>query len=201
MLESSMATRNMAPRLYAILARDKPVAAVFRRGPSKQVLLLTWNTATHEITPGQWFKGRIYERRCDLSPSGERWRFRISTDVEGRISYMNSVAERLTGWPLKEALGCPLEEVFKIIDAETRTTILNPMAKATEKNATVGLPPTCTLIRRNGEESANACWDWHLPDIQRLNRERPTCTYEIHNPPLKDHASVLPRIVLTDMLA
>ena len=78
----------------------------------------------------------------------------ISTDVEGRISYMNSVAERLTGWPLKEASGRPLEEVFKIIDAETRTTIANPMAKATEENATVGLPPTCILIRRNGEESA-----------------------------------------------
>ncbi len=78
----------------------------------------------------------------------------ISTDVEGRISYMNSVAERLTGWPLKEASGRPLEEVFKIIDAEMRTTIANPTAKATEENATVGLPPTCILIRRDGEESA-----------------------------------------------
>ena len=78
----------------------------------------------------------------------------ISTDVESRVSYMNSVAERLTGWPLKEALGRPLEEVFKIIDAETRARIPNPMAKATAENATVGLPPTCILIRRDGEESA-----------------------------------------------
>ncbi len=78
----------------------------------------------------------------------------ISTDVEGRIAYMNTVAERLTGWTLKEALGRPLVEVFKIIDAETRRTIPNPMAKATVENATVGLPPTCILIRRNGEESA-----------------------------------------------
>ena len=67
-----MGTRKIAPRVYAILARAKPIAVVFRRGPSKQVLLLTWNTATHVVTPGQWFKGRIYERRCDLSPSGER---------------------------------------------------------------------------------------------------------------------------------
>jgi hypothetical protein len=36
------------------------------------VLLLTWDTATDAVTPGQWFKGRIYEHRCDLSPSGDK---------------------------------------------------------------------------------------------------------------------------------
>jgi hypothetical protein len=59
-------------RIYAILAQKSPLAAVFRRGPSKQVALLRWNTDTHEFEFGQWFKGRIYERRCDLSPSGEK---------------------------------------------------------------------------------------------------------------------------------
>jgi hypothetical protein len=59
-------------RLYAILARKAPVAVVFRRGPSKQVLLVLWRTDTDEFFEGQWFKGRIYERRCDLSPSGKR---------------------------------------------------------------------------------------------------------------------------------
>ena len=78
----------------------------------------------------------------------------ISTDIEGRVTYLNLVAERMTGWPLKEAMDRPLEEVFRIIDAETRATIANPMAKATEENATVGLPPTCILIRRDGMESA-----------------------------------------------
>jgi hypothetical protein len=58
--------------LYAILARDTRVGVVFRRGPSKQVLLLLWRTDTDQFYEGQWFKGRIYERRCDLSPSGER---------------------------------------------------------------------------------------------------------------------------------
>lgn len=58
-------------RLYAILARKSPVAVVFRRGPSNQVRLIQWNTADDTLKEGQWFKGRIYERRCDLSPDGE----------------------------------------------------------------------------------------------------------------------------------
>lgn len=78
----------------------------------------------------------------------------ICTDVEGRVTYLNLVGEHLTGWPLKEAMGLPLEKVFRIIDAETRTKIPNPMAMATEGNVTVGLPPTCILIRRDGVESA-----------------------------------------------
>lgn len=58
-------------RLFAIVARKAPVAAVFRRGPSKQVMLLRWDLTSDRFEAGQWLKGRIYERRCDLSPSGE----------------------------------------------------------------------------------------------------------------------------------
>jgi len=78
----------------------------------------------------------------------------VSTDLEGRITFLNLVAERLTGWPMKEAIGRPLQDVFRIIDATTRATIANPMEKATEENATVLLPPTCVLIRRDGMEMA-----------------------------------------------
>lgn len=59
-------------RLYFIVARKAPLAVVFRRGPSKEVELLTWNLETDELTGGQWLKGRIYERRADLSPSGRQ---------------------------------------------------------------------------------------------------------------------------------
>jgi hypothetical protein len=58
-------------RLYCILAREAPYGAVFRRGPSKRVLLVSWRTDTDQFEEGQWLKGRIYERRCDLSPSGK----------------------------------------------------------------------------------------------------------------------------------
>jgi len=60
-------------RLFAILARDAPVAAVLRRGPSKQVLLVRWDLTNDTFEAGQWLKARVYERRCDLSPSGDRF--------------------------------------------------------------------------------------------------------------------------------
>ena len=78
----------------------------------------------------------------------------ISTDVAGRIAYLNVVAEKLTGWPSVDAVGQPLETVMRLIDAESRATIPNPMAIATQRNQIVGLPPTCILIRRDGVESA-----------------------------------------------
>ena len=65
-------SKPQSPRLFAILARDARVGAIFRRGPSNQVLLIKWNLEDDSFEPGQWFKGRIYERRCDLSPSGRR---------------------------------------------------------------------------------------------------------------------------------
>jgi hypothetical protein len=58
-------------RLYGILARDGGSAVIFRRGPSRAVQLLKWNLRKDTLEPGQWFRGRIYERRCDLSPDGE----------------------------------------------------------------------------------------------------------------------------------
>jgi hypothetical protein len=78
-------------RLFAILARGARRAVVFRRGPSKQVLLLSWNTETDEVTPGQWFKGRLYERRADLSPSGDKLvyfaaKYRSSQDTWTAVS-------------------------------------------------------------------------------------------------------------------
>jgi hypothetical protein len=58
-------------RLYAVLARQAPFGIVFSRGPSKNVLLVKWNTSDDTFQVGQWLKGRIYERRCDLSPDGD----------------------------------------------------------------------------------------------------------------------------------
>jgi hypothetical protein len=70
--EKGPALTEASVRLFVILARSARRAVVFRRGPSKRVLLLEWNTETDVVTPGQWLIGRIYDRRCDLSPSGDK---------------------------------------------------------------------------------------------------------------------------------
>jgi diguanylate cyclase (GGDEF)-like protein/PAS domain S-box-containing protein len=78
----------------------------------------------------------------------------MSTDVWGQVTYLNVVAESLTGWSREEAAGRPLEDVFRIIDAITRQVVQNPMTLAIRENKTVGLTPNCILIRRDGVEAA-----------------------------------------------
>ena len=51
----------------------------------------------------------------------------ISTDEAGRVNFMNAVAERLTGWPLADARGRPLAEVFRIVNELTRETVESPV--------------------------------------------------------------------------
>jgi diguanylate cyclase (GGDEF)-like protein/PAS domain S-box-containing protein len=78
----------------------------------------------------------------------------ICGDVSGKITYLNVVAETMTGWRRKEAAGQPLGEVFRIIDGATRKPARDPMKMAIEQNMTVGLIADCILIRRDGFESA-----------------------------------------------
>lgn len=58
-------------RLHVVIASDSPRAVVFRRGPSKEVCTFLWDRKSDCIEIGQWLKGRIYERRSDLSPDGK----------------------------------------------------------------------------------------------------------------------------------
>lgn len=78
----------------------------------------------------------------------------VSTDIAGRVTYLNVVAEDLTGWSLREAVGHPLEDVFRIIDATSREVAQNPMLLAIRNSRTVALTPNCVLIRRDGVEAA-----------------------------------------------
>src|ERR1700694_5923621 len=57
-------------RLFVYLARSAPIALVLRRGPSSWARLSIWHTDTDTFEHGQWFKGRVYEHRCDVSPDG-----------------------------------------------------------------------------------------------------------------------------------
>jgi len=78
----------------------------------------------------------------------------LSTDLGGKVTYLNPVAERMTGWTHQEALGRPLAGIFQIIDATTREPARNPMEQAMQLNGIVGLTPNCLLVRRDGAETA-----------------------------------------------
>lgn len=78
----------------------------------------------------------------------------VTTDPAGNVSYLNVVAERMTGWSRDDALGQPLADVFRIIDGDTREIATNPAERAIAENRTVGLAADCVLIRRDGTEFA-----------------------------------------------
>lgn len=58
------------PRIYCIPARDAPIVAVFRRGPSAWSHIGRWDLAEGRYEPGAWLRGRVFPRRSDVSPDG-----------------------------------------------------------------------------------------------------------------------------------
>lgn len=76
----------------------------------------------------------------------------IATDAAGRVDLLNPVAETLTGWPQEEARGKPLEEVFRIVNEETRQEVETPVKKVIREGVVVGLANHTVLIARDGSE-------------------------------------------------
>jgi len=77
----------------------------------------------------------------------------ICSDDDEKVTFLNAVAEKLTGWSLSAARGHSIAEVFHIVDAFTRQVIANPMNAAVGENQTGHLPPNTILIRRDGQEA------------------------------------------------
>jgi PAS domain S-box-containing protein len=76
----------------------------------------------------------------------------IATDVKGNVTFINPVAERLTGWTAGEAAGQPLQSVFRIINEETRAELETPVTKVLKEGIVVGLANHTVLIARDGVE-------------------------------------------------
>jgi hypothetical protein len=96
--------RGMGARLFVIMARQSPRAVILRRGPSPWYHVVRWTTSKDQFEHGAWFKGRIYEERCDLSPDGElllyfalkgsRWRtdYRGAWTAVSRAPWLHALA-------------------------------------------------------------------------------------------------------------
>jgi PAS domain S-box-containing protein len=90
----------------------------------------------------------------------------ITTDVNANISYLNPVAEAMTGWSAAQAKGEPLERVFRIVNEYTRQTVENPIGKVLQTGKIVGLANHTALINKGGraipiEDSAAPIRDAH----------------------------------------
>ena len=96
----------------------------------------------------------------DLRQSEERWATTlasigdavIATDEYSRITFMNAVAEEMTGWTFPEASGKPSAEVFKIINEETRQVVESPVTGVLRTGLIVGLANHTILVRKDGTE-------------------------------------------------
>ncbi len=76
----------------------------------------------------------------------------ISTDASGHITYLNAVAESLTGWTSNDAVGAPLSQVFHIVNETTRQLVDSPATRALEEGVIVGLANHTILISRDRTE-------------------------------------------------
>ncbi len=76
----------------------------------------------------------------------------ISTDAEGRVTFLNGVAETLTGWTQAEAMGRPLPDVFQIVNEATRQPVENPALRTLREGMITGLANHTILIHRDGTE-------------------------------------------------
>jgi len=78
----------------------------------------------------------------------------LSTDIQGKITYMNRSAETLTGFSRKDATGRPLQDIFHVIDMSTRGTRANLARQAMDTDTAIGLHNGALLINRSGQELA-----------------------------------------------
>ncbi|MGM0768299.1 MAG: diguanylate cyclase domain-containing protein [Pseudomonadota bacterium] len=78
----------------------------------------------------------------------------LSTDIDGRVSYMNVVAETLTGFGRREAIGRPLSDIFQVVDASTHKPKPDPARRAIQSDRIVALEANALLVAKDGVELA-----------------------------------------------
>lgn len=156
-------------RLFILLAAESPVGVVIRRGPSGQVLLIKWDLETDTFEHGQWLKGRVYERRCDLSPDGKLLLY-FASDQRRAMSSWTAVSRppyftALALWPKNSTYGGG--GIF-----ESRTKVLLDCQEWEESQVAEGfsIPNWLSfglLGRRGGWEDFDLSSPWSL----RLQRD------------------------------
>jgi diguanylate cyclase (GGDEF)-like protein/PAS domain S-box-containing protein len=76
----------------------------------------------------------------------------IATDAQGRISFLNPIAEEISGWSFSEAVGKDATEIFKIVDENSRQPLENPIIKVLKTHKMAALPENTVLVGKDGRE-------------------------------------------------
>ncbi len=109
--------------------------------------------ALQDITKQRAFIDKIAEQhellRVTLQSIGDAV---ITTDADGTVTWLNPVAERMTGWSNEDARGCPIGMVFHIVNEDTRAQTENPVFTCIEQGKVAGLANHTILISRDGDE-------------------------------------------------
>ena len=158
---------------YKRLSVDPQLAVVV--GQSKDVLLAQWRRITY-LALGLWAAGSVLlglqsrrlARALNAEAAGKAALQEneqnlavtlqsigdavIATTPAGTVTRMNRAAERLTGWPLQEARGRELGEIFRILDSQTRSLLPDPVQSAIEHGQVQNQTNSMLLISRDGSE-------------------------------------------------
>ncbi len=143
---------------YPLVVEDRLVGvmAMFSREPLTQATLEAMASVAIAIASGierKWTQERLTQQRewlrVTLSSIGDAV---ITTDTQGRVTFLNPVAEALTGWSEADARGQQLELVFPICNEQTRRPVENPVARVLRENRAVGLANHTVLLARDGIE-------------------------------------------------
>ena len=122
----------------------------------------SFNQMTANLKTVTASKTDLERAQASLRESEQRWSTTlasigdavIAADLSGKVTFMNGVAEELTGWKLNEASLKPVKEIFNIVNEQTRIMVEDPVSKVLEKGLIVGLANHTVLIRKNKTEVA-----------------------------------------------
>jgi PAS domain S-box-containing protein len=151
-----------SPQTLRALAAIGPMTLV-KRPVAVSVLVSTVRAALRARRRQYEVRDLLAEReRAAQALRAERERYRvtlasigdavIATDTDGRVTFLNRVAEALTGWASADAAGQPLEAVFRIVGEDTRRPAENPARRALREGRVVGLANHTLLVARDGTE-------------------------------------------------
>jgi PAS domain S-box-containing protein len=155
-------------RLTSIKRKEIPSGseiATMVNGQEKQNFIITYSLLFQEseVLGYSISLTDITERKKaeeKLEESEQRWETTlasigdavIATDIQGRVTFMNDVAQELTGWHFEEIASRPVTEIFNIVNEQSRKKADNPVDKVLRQGVICGLANHTVLVRKDGTE-------------------------------------------------